>query len=138
MAWIQQQTSAADSSKPQRQAAKKTQPDNHRDPYSSPSCGDLDTEQPGESLSMPPSPAIYRDTPGSSMDRNMAEMTEVTELFFSQSSHEGELPAPPPIPYARDAVLLACFSVMLQQELSKACTIITTDLKRDIQGIGEI
>lgn len=68
------------------------------------------------------------------MDRNVAEMTD---LIFRQSSPVRELPEPQPTPYAGDAVLLACFSAMLQQELSKACSIITTDLKHDIQGIGE-
>lgn len=64
-------------------------------------------------------------------------MAEMTNLIFSQSSPDRELPAPQPMSYAGDAALLAHFSAMLQQELSKDCSIITTDLKRDIQGIGE-
>lgn len=74
------------------------------------------------------------DSPGSSMDRNMEEMTD---LIFSQSSPDRELPTPQHMQYAGDAALLARFSAMLQQEFSKACCRITADLKRDIQGIGE-
>lgn len=64
-----------------------------------------------------PSPETSRgthepaDSPVSSTNRNMAD------LMYSQSSPDRDLPAPQPTPYAGDAVLLARFSAMLQQEL---------------------
>lgn len=67
------------------------------------------------------------------MDRNMSELAE---SIFSQPSSALEEPSPQPIPYAEDTVLLACFSTMLQQVLSKACSIITNDTKQDIQNFG--
>lgn len=72
------------------------------------------------------------NSPASSMDRNMAELTEA---LFSQPSQD--IPPPQLVHDSTDAVLLGRFSTMLQQELSKACTTITTDLKKDIHSLGE-
>lgn len=117
---------------------KRRHSDQNRDPFSSQSSGDMEAEQQGESLSQPPSLDTYRDmqepadSPGSSMGRNMAELTEA---IFSQSSPD--IAVPQQAHYSGDAVFLARFLNMLQQELSKACIIITTDLKKDIRSIGE-
>lgn len=109
-----------------------------RDPFLSQSLGDQDSSNQGESLSQPPSADVYRDvqepadSPVSSMDRNM---DEITEAIFSQSSPANILPQS--AHYSGNAVLLARFCTMLQQELSKACTMINTNLKRDIHSLGE-
>lgn len=66
------------------------------------------------------------------MDRNMADLTEA---LFSQPSKD--IVAPQLAHYSPDAVLFARFFTMLQQKLSKACTLITTDLKKDIHSLGE-
>lgn len=64
-------------------------------------------------------------------------MAEIADLAFSQPSPDHIMPTPQPAPYAGDAVFIARFSTLLQQELSKACSILTTVFKRDFHSIGE-
>lgn len=51
--------------------------------------------------------------------------------------YTGSVPTPTPSPYSGDVALLAHFSALLQQELSKACTAITAEIKGDFHCIGE-
>lgn len=110
-----------------------------RDPFSSQTSGEAEGDIGGDLVLSQPSPAsLIRlpdegRSPCSSMDRNMADMAE---SLFSQASPAHEEAPQHPAPYAGDAVLLARFSAMLQQELSKACSIITNDIKQDIQSFG--
>lgn len=77
----------------------------------------------------------YAGSPAYSMDRHMADLTEMA-LRQSSSILDQSQP-PPPAPYSGDAALLACFSALLQQELSKACTAITAEIRGDFHCIGE-
>lgn len=64
-------------------------------------------------------------------------MAKLAEVALSQNSSVISQPPDPATTYSGDTVLLARFSALLHQELSKACTIITTGMKDDFQNIGE-
>lgn len=82
--------------------------------------------------SSPDSGLEYLDSPALSTDRHMAQLAE---LALSQNSTTTQAQAPMQMTtYTGDAVLLAKFSALLQEELSKACAIITTDLKDDFSN----
>lgn len=73
-------------------------------------------------------------SPASSIEKHMAELTESA---LSQQSSPWEQLVVASTTYAGDALLLARFSPLLQQKLNKAITLITADLKGDLQSIGE-
>lgn len=64
-------------------------------------------------------------------------MAEIAELALSQNSIGSEQQPPPPAAYSGDSVLLARFSALLQQELTKACQLITAEMKHDFNDIGD-
>lgn len=111
----------------------------HRDPFSSQSQEGPPSPQ-SEHPQLSPlsgysdSPLLFTDSPASSTDRQMAEFAEIA---LSQNSAVFSQPPAPVTTYSGDTVLLARFSALLQQELSKACTIIPTGMKDDFQNIGE-
>lgn len=109
-----------------------------RDPFSSQSQEEPLTPREAcldmSPLSVSPDRAVlFNNSPASSTDRQMAEIAEIALSQNSSIQPQTSVPTA----YSGDAVLLARFSALLQQELSKACTIITTGIKDDFQNIGE-
>lgn len=64
------------------------------------------------------------------------QWTEQADSMFSQPCPAHEEPLLQLVPYAGKTVLLAHFSSVIQQELSKACEIIINDIKHGILSFG--
>lgn len=115
----------------------------HQDPFSSQSQEGLSSPQSDHRVTIHNHLPYLKPLTGTSClqyPQPSSENRQMAEIAGLALNIDNSVPSQLPtysIFYSEDTILLARLSALLQQELSKTCTIITSDMKEDFKNIGE-